>query len=52
LDLRLFCNRTQSGEFVQLTPTVAEPVVRAIEWLRRHPRSAGKRALYDRERRQ
>ncbi len=37
------------GEFVQLTPTVAEHIARAIEWSRRHPRSAGKRALYDRE---
>ena len=35
------------GEFVQLTPTVAEHIARAIEWSRRHPRSAGKRALYD-----
>ena len=40
------------GEFVQLTPTVAEHIARAIEWSRRHPRSAGKRALYDREQRQ
>ncbi len=39
------------GEFVQLTPTVAEHIARAIEWSRRHPRSAGKRALYDREHR-
>jgi hypothetical protein len=37
------------GEFIQLTPTVAEHIARAIEWSRRHPRSAGKRALYDRE---
>jgi hypothetical protein len=40
------------GEFVQLTPTVAEHIARAIEWSRRHPRSAGKRALFDREQRQ
>ena len=40
------------GEFVQLTPTVAEHIARAIEWSRRHPRSAGKRALYDGEQRQ
>ena len=40
------------GEFVQLTPTVAEHIARAIEWSRKHPRSAGKRALQDREQRQ
>ena len=40
------------GEFVQLTPTVAEHIARAIEWSRKFPRSAGKRALYDREQRQ
>ena len=40
------------GEFVQLTPTVAEHIARAIEWSRRAPRSAGKRALSDREQRQ
>ena len=39
------------GEFVQLTPTIAEYIARAIECSRRHPRSAGKRALYDREHR-
>ncbi len=39
-------------EFVQLTPTVAEHIAQAIEWSRRHPRSAGKRALYDREQQQ
>jgi hypothetical protein len=42
----------RSGEFLQLTPTVAEHIARAIEWSRRHPRSAGKRALYDHEQRQ
>ncbi len=40
------------GEFVQLTATVAEYIARAIEWSRRHPRSAGKRAIHDREQRQ
>ena len=39
-------------EFVQLTATVAEHIARAIEWSRHHPRSAGKRALQDREQRQ
>ncbi len=37
------------GEFVQLTPTVAEHVARAIEWSRKFPRSAKRRQLYDRE---
>ena len=40
------------GEFVQLTATIAEHIARAIERSRRHPRSAGKRALYEREQRQ
>ena len=47
-----FTLESPQGEFVQLTPTVAEHIARAIEWSRRHPRSAGKRALYDREQRQ
>ena len=40
------------GEFVQLTPTVAEHIARAIEWSRNFPRSARKRSLHDREHRQ
>jgi hypothetical protein len=40
------------GEFVQLTPTVAEHIARAIEWSRLFPRSAKKRALHDRQQRQ
>ena len=40
------------GEFVQLTPTVAEHIARAIEWSRKFPRSAKKGALHDREQRQ
>ena len=39
------------GEFLQLTPTVAEHIARAIERSRRRARSAGKRALYGREQR-
>jgi hypothetical protein len=39
------------GEFVQLTPTVAEHIAHAIEWSRGHPRSAARRSLYDREQR-
>ena len=41
-----------SGEFLQLTPTVAEHIARAIECSCRHPRSSAKRALYNREQRQ
>ncbi len=37
------------GEFVQLTPTPAEHIARAIEWSRKFPRSAKRRQLYDRE---
>lgn len=40
------------GEFVQLTATIAEHIARAIEWSRRNPRSAARRSLYDRERRE
>lgn len=39
------------GEFIQLTPTIAEHIALAIERSRHHPRGAGKRALYDREQR-
>jgi hypothetical protein len=39
------------GEFVQLTPTIAEHIARAIEWSRKFPRSAKKSQLYDREQR-
>ncbi len=39
------------GEFVQLTPTVAEYIARAIEWSRAQSRIAGRRAIEDRERR-
>ena len=38
-----------SGQFLQLTPTIAEHIARAIEWSRKSPRSANKRRLYDRE---
>ena len=40
------------GEFVQLTPTVAEHIARAIEWSRKFPCSAKKHALHDREQRE
>lgn len=40
------------GEFLQLTPTAAEHIARAIEWSRHAPKSARKRKLYEREDRQ
>jgi hypothetical protein len=40
------------GEFLQLTPTIAEHIARAIEWSRKFPRATTRRRLYDRERRQ
>ncbi len=40
------------GEFVQLTPTAAEHIARAIEWSRKIPRSIKKCQLHDRERRE
>jgi hypothetical protein len=40
------------GEFVQLTPTVAEYIARAIEFSRHVPRSGKRRSIDDRERRE
>lgn len=40
------------GEFVQLSATVCDWVVRAIEWARGQPRQAGRTALVNRARRQ
>jgi len=40
-----------SGEFLQLTPTVAEHVARAIEFSRHAPRSLKRRSIDDREQR-
>jgi hypothetical protein len=37
------------GEFVQLTPTAAEYIARAIEWSRRFPRASQRQRLYNRE---
>lgn len=44
-----FTLETPRGEFLQLTPTIAEHIARAIEWSRKSPRSVNKRRLYDRE---
>lgn len=40
------------GEFVQLSPTVAEHIAQAVEWSRRFPRVAKRGSLYDREQRE
>jgi hypothetical protein len=40
------------GEFIQLTPTIAEHIARAIEWSRKFPRSVKKQQLYNRESRE
>lgn len=40
------------GEFVQLTPTIAEHLARAIEWSRRQPKSRTRARLYEREHRE
>jgi hypothetical protein len=37
------------GEFIQLTPTVAEHIARAIEWSRQFPRARKRGSLLDRE---
>jgi hypothetical protein len=39
------------GEFLQLTPTIAEHVARAIEWSRKCPRAKNRNRLYEREQR-
>jgi len=39
------------GEFLQLTPTIAEHVARAIEWSRQSPRVKSRAHLYEREQR-
>jgi hypothetical protein len=38
-------------EFLQLTPTAAEHIARAIEWSRKFPRAKTRSRLYDREQR-
>ncbi len=40
------------GKFIQLTPTVAEHIARAIEWSRRYPRAKTRAQLYQREARE
>jgi hypothetical protein len=40
------------GEFMQLTPTAAEHIARAIEWSRKFPRTKQRAGLYGREARE
>jgi len=37
------------GEFIQLTPTIAEHIARAVEWSRKTPRVKRRHRLYERE---
>jgi len=46
-----FTLESSRGEFVQLTPTAAEYIARAIEWSRKYPRAKNRSRLYDREER-
>jgi len=46
-----FTLETPQGEFIQLTPTIAEHVSRAIECARSNPRAKSRSRLYDREER-
>lgn len=47
-----FTLETPSGEFIQLTPTVAEYITTAIERARCKPRGRSREKLYDREARE
>ena len=47
-----FTLQTPRGEFLQLTPAAAEHIAHAIEWSRKSPRAAGKRAVSDRSARE
>jgi len=44
-----FTLESPRGEFVQLTPTIAEHIARAIEWSRKFPRAQRRAGLYSRE---
>lgn len=47
-----FTLETPKGEFIQLTPTIAEHIARAIEYSRCKPRGTSRTRLYDREARE
>ena len=44
-----FTLETPQGEFLQLTPTIAEHIAKAIEFSRHMPRAANRRRIFDRE---
>jgi hypothetical protein len=44
-----FTLETAGGEFLQLTPTIAEHIARAIEWSRRVPRARSRAQLDEKE---
>ena len=46
-----FTLESPRGEFVQLTPTIAEHIARAIEWSRGNPLAKSRSRLYEREQR-
>jgi hypothetical protein len=46
-----FTLETTLGEFLQLTPTIAEHIARAIEYSRKFPRAKSRSGLYEREQR-
>ena len=46
-----FTLESPRGQFIQLTPTAAEYIARAIEWSRKYPRAKNRSRLYDREQR-
>ena len=46
-----FTLESPRGQFIQLTPTAAEYIARAIEWSRKYPPAKNRRRLYDREQR-
>ena len=47
-----FTLQGSGGEFIQLTPTIAEHIAKAIEWSRKFPRAAARGKLYAREQRE
>jgi hypothetical protein len=44
-----FTLQTGNGEFLSLTPTACDWVVRAIEWARRQPRASARSSIISRE---
>jgi hypothetical protein len=44
-----FTLESAGGEFIGLTPTACDWIVRAVEWARRQPRAASREAITERE---